>query len=219
MEDKSKKSSSAIVEIDNTLGVETENKGLDTVSNEQNKVSTTSHFSEAQQNDVKKILKNELDTATIDLKGEIKKEGEELKKDFIIIFGLFASFASFLSIEVQIFKTKETVFELVGITSLTVAFVLFFAITISDISKSKNSLREFFKPLYFIIIMFIGSGIYFLKAGGTEEQFKNKVSKKQYNDSLIIENLKNKLKVLDIKIQQMDSTILLNNQHHTNPAH
>jgi hypothetical protein len=213
MEEKSINSSSTLIEIDNKLGIETENHGLDTTINEQNSVSTTSHFSEAQQDEVRKILQNELSTATRSLKNKIKKEGDDLKKDFIIIFGLFASFASFLSIQVQVFKTNDSVYELIGITALTVAFVLFFAITISDIAKGKNNWSDIIKPLYILTFIFIIIGIYFIKAGKSEEQIKYKVSEKLSRDSIIIESLNNKLRILDVKIIQMDSSILLNNSN------
>lgn len=219
MEEKSINSSSTLIEIDNKLGIETENQGLDTTINEQNSVSTTSHFSEAQQDEVRKILQNELSTATRNLKYKIKKEGEDLKKDFIIIFGLFASFASFLSIQVQVFKTNESVYELIGITALTVAFVLFFAITISDIAKGKNNWKDIIKPLYILTFIFITIGIYFIKAGKTDEQIKFKISEKLSRDSIIIESLNNKLKVLDVKIRLIDSSILINNSNKKSQSH
>lgn len=213
MEEKLINSSSTLIEIDNKLGIETENYGLDTTINEKNSVSTSSHFSEAEKDEVRKIFQNDLSSATRNLKNKIKKEGDDLKKDFIIIFGLFASFASFLSIQVQVFKTNESVYELIGITALTVAFVLFFAITISDIAKEKNNWRDIIKPLHILTFIFIIIGIYFIKAGKTEEQIKYKFSEKLSRDSIIIESLNNKLRTLDVKIRQMDSSILLNSSN------
>jgi len=54
---------------------------------------------------------------------------------------------------------------------------------------------------------------YPIEAVKTEEQIKYKVSEKLSRDSIIIESLNNKLRTLDIKIRQMDSSILLNSSN------
>lgn len=157
------------------------------------------------------MLRRELHEATRNLKNNIKKEGEDLKKDFIIIFGLFASFVSFLSIEVQIFKTEINIFQLIGISSLTISFIMFFAIVISDISKGKTTIKDIFKPLQFLTFIFIAVGIYFLNAGKTEMQILNKAKEKATRDSLISEEVFYKLRMADIKIIQNDTLSSLKN--------
>ena len=71
MEEKLINSSSTLIEIDNKLGIETENYGLDTTINEKNSVSTSSHFSEAEKDEVRKIFQNDLSSATRNLKNKI----------------------------------------------------------------------------------------------------------------------------------------------------
>lgn len=211
MEENLKNTSNSKVEINNKLGVEPLKKGLDKGDNEQSPISTTSHLNTDQEAQVKKMLKRELLGATDNLKKNIKKEGEDLKKDFIIIFGLFASFVSFLSIEVQIFKTEINIYQLIGISSLTLSFIMFFAIVISDISKGKTNIHDIIKPIQLLTIIFITIGIYFLNEGKTDFQINAKSKEKAIRDSVISENLTNKLKIIDAKIKEIDSVIYSKN--------
>jgi len=65
---------------------------------------------------------------------------ESLKKDFLAFFGLFASFMAFLSIEIQIFKSRDDWRELLGVTSLTVAFIGYFALLLMSVMQTDKSL-------------------------------------------------------------------------------
>jgi hypothetical protein len=119
-------------------------------------------LSKEQEEQVRTVLKIDLEEAVDGLKKEVKKEGQEVKKDFLTFFGLFASFVTFLSIEVQVFKNKQTVFELLGITSISLSFIMFFALVINDIAKDKSEWKDFCKPTYVLNIIFAVIGIIFL---------------------------------------------------------
>jgi len=124
-------------------------------------------LSQEQNKQIKELLKEELNSSVSEIKSDLNKEGQEIKKDFLTIFGLFASFVTFLSIEVQVFKNKDNIFELIGITSVSLAFVMFFALVINDISKDKSSWSDFLKPTYAINMFFAIIGIIFLYIGAT----------------------------------------------------
>lgn len=124
-------------------------------------------LSQEQNERIKELLKEELTSSVSDIKLDLNKESQEIKKDFLTIFGLFASFVTFLSIEVQVFKNKDNILELIGITSVSLAFVMFFALVINDISKDKSSWADFKKPTYIINMAFAVIGIIFLYIGAT----------------------------------------------------
>lgn len=124
-------------------------------------------LSQEQNEQIKELLKEELKSSVSDIKRDLNKESQEIKKDFLTIFGLFASFVTFLSIEVQVFKNKDNVLELIGITSVSLAFVMFFALVINDISKDKSSWSDFKKPTYVINMGFAVIGMLFLYIGAT----------------------------------------------------
>ena len=136
----------------------------------------------------------------------IKKEGQDVKKDFIIIFGLFASFVTFLSIEVQIFKNKENVSELIGISSMTLAFILFFAIVINDITRENNNWKVFFKPIQIFILVFLLIGLCFLNIGREENRLHSKIEKVLKTDSLLMEIINLKLSNENIDTFKVDSS-------------
>ena len=55
-----------------------------------------------------------------DLKGAV----QDVKKDFFVIFGLFASFVIFISVNIQIFKSNDNIFELIGLSSIFLSFIV-----------------------------------------------------------------------------------------------
>lgn len=154
-------------------------------------------LSQEQNEQIKEILKEELKSSVSEIKLDLNKESQEIKKDFLTIFGLFASFVTFLSIEVQVFKNKDNVLELIGITSVSLAFVMFFALVINDISKDKSSWDDFKKPTYLINMAFAIVGMLFLYIGATCSI--NKVDKtilQVKKDSIKIMRLEKELKQL-----------------------
>jgi hypothetical protein len=157
-------------------------------------------LSQEQNKQIKELLKEELNSSVSEIKSDLNKEGQEIKKDFLTIFGLFASFVTFLSIEVQVFKNKDNIFELIGITSVSLAFVMFFALVINDISKDKSSWSDFLKPTYVINIFFAIIGIIFLYIGATCSINKMDETILQVKkDSIEIAKLKTEIKQLKDK--------------------
>jgi hypothetical protein len=142
-------------------------EGLDENSDYLSQMFSKLSLNEQQNQEVKLLLKEELKTSVSEIKSDLTKESQETKKDFLTIFGLFASFVTFLSIEVQVFKNKDNVLELIGITSISLSFVMFFALVINDISKDKNEWSDFKKPSYILNLLFAGVGILFLYIGAT----------------------------------------------------
>ena len=169
-------------------------------------------LSQAGQEEVKSILRSELQASTKTLKEEVKKESQEVKKDFLTFFGLFASFVTFLSIEVQVFKNKDNIFELIGICSISLSFVMFFALVINDISKDKSEWADFCKPTYIINLLFVGVGVLLLYTGGgksSSQKFEN-FEKRMKIDSLQVDSLKYQIIKLNIKIEEIDSVRKIN---------
>ncbi len=165
-------------------------------------------LSEEQENQVRKVFEVDLENAIVGLKKEVKMEGQEVKKDFLTFFGLFASFVTFLSIEVQVFKNKESVFELLGITSISLSFIMFFALVINDIAKDKSEWKDFCKPTYILNIVFAGIGIFFLSFG--EFKYKNRIEELEKNrelsDNTLLSN-RLEINVLRMRLFNLDSTI------------
>ncbi len=94
-------------------------------------------------------------------KEKIKKEVEELKKDFLVIFGLFASFIAFISGEISILKTIDNIFDKIGFSFLFVSFILGFLFGIlflldSEVIENKyKKMSWIFSLFFFIGLMFI----------------------------------------------------------------
>lgn len=181
-----------------------------------NKLSSNVKLSDEQKEEVKSLLKFELDTSVQNIKDEVKNEGQEIKKDFLVIFGLFASFVTFLSIEVQVFKNRDNIFELVGISSISLSFVIYFALVINDIAKEKNEWKDFAKPTYIINLFFAVLGIIFLYTGGTSSIHRIDIIEKQIKlDSAEIYLLKSDIQRLNNKIQNVNTQLRVTNDNPT----
>ena len=203
-----KENVSSNLEDNKTIGIETDNTGLDKDSSKQKTLLSNLKFSKEQEEQVRTLLQGDLQTAVQGLKDEVKKEGQEIKKDFLTIFGLFASFVTFLSIEVQVFKNKDNVFELIGITSISLSFVMFFALVINDIAKDKSEWKDFLKPTYIFNAFFAVMGMIFLYIGGTSSIHRiDNVEKQIKSDSTIISFQKIEIQTLQTKVVTLDSLI------------
>jgi len=162
-------------------------------------------LNDQQKKEVKNLFTTELNSSVESLKSEIKKESQETKKDFLIIFGLFTSFVAFLSIEVQVFKNKDNVFEIIGISTISLSLIIFFALIITSIAKEKGEWKDFIKPAYIINFVFTIIGVVFLYFGGKSSISridiieKTGVKNNTQIESLILETSKNtdSLKTLD----------------------
>lgn len=174
----------------------------------------TTELSPNAEKQLENLIQKEVKTYIEDLQKEIKSEGQEVKKDFLTFFGLFASFVTFLSIEVQIFKNKDNVWELIGVTSISISFVMLFAIVINDIAKDKSNWSDFVKPIYLITIFFASIGTLCLFMGNRSTINKmDSFEKKIASDSIEIFGLKkecNRLRNnIDSIASKMDSLRIL----------
>lgn len=154
---------------------------LDSNSENLTSILSTISLNNQQKEEVKTLLNVELENSVKIIKDDVIKEGQEIKRDFLTIFGLFASFVTFLSIEVQVFKNRDNILELIGITSISLSFVMFFALVINDISKDKSEWKDFLKPTYIINISFAILGVLALYIGGDLSQNEIKNIEKQNN--------------------------------------
>lgn len=94
---------------------------------------------------------------------ELHEESRGIREDFIVIFGLFASFLIFLGIEVQVLQKAPRFSMLVGLSCFMLGAVLAFALAMHGIVKGKDRINDYIaNPLaYFVIACFIGAAICF----------------------------------------------------------
>jgi hypothetical protein len=154
---------------------------------------------EVQQQQVKEFFQKEFEISINDLRSELKAESQDTKKEFLTFFGLFASFMTFLSIEVQILKTNDNVNEILGISILILSFLMFFAIILNDISKDVIDFQVFRKPMYVLTLIFLCVGCLLLYNGSSVNKKNHDLSKQQLESIKSIDSLSNEVKVLKIK--------------------
>lgn len=107
---------------------------------------------------------------TVNRYEEIRKELADSKKDFITIFGIFASFVVFLSIEIQVFKTVSEFWLLMGLSSFILASVLLFALATQQVAKSNLNSRDFLNPVTILIAVFLFFSFLFFWMNTLEEK-------------------------------------------------
>jgi hypothetical protein len=192
---------------DKEIGIESKSTGIDNdSSNQSEKLKSDIVLTEELKSKIKELFKGDFDDSVQKQKEEIKKEGQEIKKDFLTIFGLFASFVTFLSIEVQVFKNKDNVFELIGICSISLSFVMFFALIINDIAKDKSEWSDFKTPTYLFNLIFLVIGIIFLSIGGISPTARiDALENKNISDSIEVNLLELNIKQLTNKVEYLDS--------------
>lgn len=201
-----KENSSTTLEDNKELGIENKESIDKDSANQTDKLKKETVITEEFKLQLKGLFKDDFDKSVQTQKEEIKKEGQEIKKDFLTIFGLFASFVTFLSIEVQVFKNKDNVLELIGISSITLSFVMFFALVINDIAKDKSEWKDFFKPTYIFNLFFAVVGMIFLYIGGTSSINRLDIIERQSkSDSTIINSHKVEIQTLNKKVETLDS--------------
>ena len=128
------------------------------------------------------------------LQKELKIEVQDIKKDFLIIFGLFASFVTFISINVQAFRNSVNLVEIVGVISISLSFIIFFALIINTVVKKELEWADLKKPIYIINLTFLIIGVAFIAYG--ESKNKN-----------IIEELDQRIVTDGLNIIKLNSTI------------
>ncbi|TRX01377.1 YoaK family protein [Flavobacterium gawalongense] len=160
---------------------------------------------EKQQEEVKEFFKNEFENSISDLRRELKAESQDTKKEFLTFFGLFASFMTFLSIEVQIFKTNNNINEILGISILILSFLMFFAIVLNDISKDVNGFKVFNKPMYVLTLVFLLFGCFLLYNGSSVNKKNDVLLEQNTENKKTIDSLGNEVKSLNKKIKDFKS--------------
>lgn len=96
-------------------------------------------------------------------KEAVKEEIEAAKKDMFIMFGIFASFITFIVGEINILKTIDSIYDKVGFSFLFICFIQGFLFGIiflfddqkfeSKFSRMKNVFKWFFTlGLAFLIV-------------------------------------------------------------------
>lgn len=206
-------SSSTTLEDNKELGIDNKESIDKDSAHQTDKLTKETVLTEELKLQIKELFKADFDNSVRTQKEEIKKEGQEIKKDFLTIFGLFASFVTFLSIEVQVFKNKDNVLELIGISSISLSFVMFFALVINDIAKDKSEWKDFLKPTYIFNLFFAVVGIIFLYIGGTSSISRLDIIERQSNsDSTIINSQKVEIQTLNKKVETLDSFIKISSK-------
>lgn len=161
-------------------------------------VSTFIRFDEKAESQIRDLLQKEL-----------KVEVQEIKKDFLIIFGLFASFVTFISINVQVFRNNDNTLELLGICSLSLSFIIFFALIINSIVKQELVWSDFRRPTYIINLIFLIIGVIFItysekRKNGIIEELKQSSIK----DSLKVNELMRTIEKHQTSIDKFDSILI-----------
>jgi hypothetical protein len=91
-----------------------------------------------------------------------EQEYTNVKKDFITIFGIFAAFLTYVSVEIQILKSAEDVFILYGLSMFLLSAMLLFAIVLNSIAKDQNSWKKAMpSPAFAILVVFLLISAYF----------------------------------------------------------
>lgn len=151
-----------------------------------------------QKKEVKTLFMSELDNAIASVKDTVAHESQETKKDFLTMFGIFVSFLTFISIEVQLFKTNNNVSELVGLSSLFLAFMMLFALVLTQLSKAEFTFKDLCKPIYIVTYSFLITGIILLINGNSISKEHDKLSKKIEKQEKSYKELLMKLNHLEI---------------------
>lgn len=185
-------------------------KKIDENSEKLTQLVTTSSLNDNQKKEVKELLKAELEQSVSTLKSEMKKESEDTKKDFLTFFGLFASFVTFLSIEIQLFKNSDNILELVGVSSLSLSFVMFFALILNEMIKGDYQLKDLQKPKYLVNLAFLVVGVACLFSGSFRETNRlSNLKARQHTDSVRVIELNLELIKSGKKISELDSLMTL----------
>ena len=96
---------------------------------------------------------------------ELKKELRQEKVNSLTVFGIFASFVTFLAVEIQVFKSNTNYWLLVGFSSFLLGAILMFAFSLSTITLNKKGWADFKNPLVILILIFLIMGLFLMYLG------------------------------------------------------
>ena len=150
-------------------------------------------LSESQKSQVKELFRPEL-----------QAEVRDTKKDFITIFGLFAALVTFLSVDVQIFKTTNNINQLIGLTLLSTALILLFTIIINGIVKDRTNWKDILSPIYMFVLIFLIVGTTLLTCSHSQNSNKAEETSVNSKDSTKIK-LQYNVTVIDTAPQENQS--------------
>jgi hypothetical protein len=124
---------------------------------------------------VKRIMKPELDKVLSEAKDEISRQIQTDKATLITIFGIFASITSFLAIELQFLKTISDLDQIIGFSCILFALLLGFNIALDYLVKSRID-KEIPKPhicYYAFVFILFGVGFLFISDKKTLQENQN----------------------------------------------
>ncbi len=97
------------------------------------------------------------------LEGKMQNDNNELKKDYLLIFGIFASILTFLGIEISVFQKINSFSKIAGLSMLILASFMLFLFSIQNIIKSETGWKSFLGNFTFWLILgfIVLAGIFF----------------------------------------------------------
>lgn len=84
---------------------------------------------------------------------ELQKEGNELRKDLLVIFGLFAGLLTFTVTQVQTLLEAKRTASAVGASSFLLGAFLTLVLCQHHIQKDKTNWKEFLRPTFIAILL------------------------------------------------------------------
>ncbi len=91
----------------------------------------------------------------------VKDQIETAKKDMFIIFGIFASFITFVAGEISILKTIDNIYDKVGFSFLFVSFVQGFLFGVMFLLDSEV-IKDKYKKMGWVFSLFFFMGLAFM---------------------------------------------------------
>ncbi|MCX6808918.1 MAG: hypothetical protein NTW50_04645 [Candidatus Berkelbacteria bacterium] len=144
---------------------------------EQDSASTEKKISIYNVSGGKKLDVNDmLDSHSRDIE-DIRKDLASERQNNIIIFGIFASLVTFFSIEIQIFKSIENFWLLIGLSAFLVSSMLIFVLSLGAVIRNDLRWGVYFKnPLFWTFLFFLAFSfvIFFLNSKGINIDIKVK---------------------------------------------
>jgi len=96
------------------------------------------------------------------LEKRIEERFQESQSRLITVFGIFASFITFVTIEFQILRSASDMFLVFSFSSFLLAGMLMFATTLNNLIKGEESWRALWKPSSLLIICLLAISVIFV---------------------------------------------------------
>ncbi len=106
----------------------------------------------------KEVAKEEIEKLSAKVEKDLNIISKSLRADFMIIFGLFASVITFLTVEIKLFQITTRFSMLVGTSLFILGAMLLFAFTLRSIIEDRSLKQVIKSPLLIIIgVVLLGS--------------------------------------------------------------